>query len=111
MQLETSFGLPSFPAMNLLNWRCEKKADFDLHDASPLEAVKKSRVPLLFIHGTKDTLVPPNMAEQLYAAANAPKKEILMIPGAVHAAASQADQQKYFLTIRKFVQPYMEGTE
>ena len=111
MQLETSFGLPSFPAMNLLNWRCEKKADFDLHAASPIEAVKKSRVPILFIHGTKDTLVPPNMAEQLYAAANAPKKEILMIPGAVHAAASQADQQKYFLTIRKFVQPYMGGIE
>lgn len=107
IQLENSFGLPAFPAMNLLNWRCEKKAGFDLREASPIEAVKHARVPILFIHGTKDTLVPPNMAEQLYAAANAPKKEILMVSGAVHAAASQADQQTYFLTIRKFVKPYM----
>ena len=108
MQMENSFGLPAFPAMNLLNWRCEKVAGFNLHDAAPIDAVRHARVPILFIHGTKDTLVPPNMAEQLYAAANAPKKELLMIPGAVHAAASQADQQTYFRTIRKFVQPYME---
>ena len=93
LQMENSFGLPSFPAMNLLNWRCEKMAGFSLKDASPIDAVRHARVPLLFIHGTKDTLVPPNMAEKLYAAANAPKKELLMIPGAVHAAASQADQQ------------------
>ena len=108
MQMENSFGLPAFPAMNLQNWRCEKVAGFNLHDAAPIDAVRHARVPILFIHGTKDTLVPPNMAEQLYAAANAPKKELLMIPGAVHAAASQADQQTYFRTIRKFVQPYME---
>lgn len=111
LQMENSFGLPSFPAMNLLNWRCEKMAGFSLKDASPIDAVRHARVPLLFIHGTKDTLVPPNMAEKLYAAANAPKKEILMIPGAVHAAASQADQQTYFRTIRKFVQPYMEESK
>ena len=53
-------------------------------------------------------LEAPDDLAQLYAAANAPKKELLMIPGAVHAAASQADQQTYFRTIRKFVQPYME---
>ena len=86
-QMEESFGLPSFPAMNLLDWRCKKVAGFSLHQAVPLQGVKNSKVPMLFIHGTKDTLVPPYMAQDLYDAAVAPRKEILFVEGAVHGAA------------------------
>lgn len=108
-QLESSFGLPSFPAMNLLDWRCKAKTDFSLHEASPLVAEQHAKIPTLFIHGDKDTLVPPEMARQLYDASTAPQKQLLMVSGAVHAAASQQDQKKYFATIRDFVAPYMEG--
>jgi len=106
-QMEESFGLPSFPAMNLLDWRCEKVAGFSLHEAVPAVAVQHSRVPLLFIHGTSDTLVPPRMARELYAKANAPRKELLLIEGAIHAAASQKEQERYFQTISAFVEPYV----
>ena len=107
-QITASFGLPAFPAMNLLDWRCRKVAGFSLHEADPLEAVRHSSLPILFIHGTKDTLVPPDMAEALYEAADAPKKQLLFIDGAIHAASSQQDQEKYFQTIRTFVRPYMQ---
>lgn len=107
-QLQTSFRLPAFPAMQLLDWRCETLAGFSLHQAVPDMAVEESRVPILFIHGTKDTLVPVDMAEKLYADAKAPKKELLLIDGAIHAAASQKDQRKYFRTVQAFVAPYME---
>ena len=33
-------------------------AGFGLHDASTLDAVRESRYPILFIHGTGDTFVP-----------------------------------------------------
>mgnify|MGYP003599421876 FL=1 len=107
-QITESFGLPAFPAMNLLDWRCQKVAGFSLHEAVPGVAVQHSRLPILFIHGTKDTLVPVAMAEELYEEARAPKKQLLLIDGAVHAAASQEDQNKYFETVNQFVNPYMQ---
>lgn len=107
-QIEQSFGLPSFPALELLDWRCEHIAGFSLHRAAPGEAVRHVRVPILFIHGTSDTLVPSCMAQQLYDEAQAPAKKLLFIDGARHAAASQKDQKLYFQTIDDFVRPYMK---
>lgn len=106
-QMKESFGLPPFPAMNLLDWRCKEVAGFSLRQAEPLQAVKSSKVPIIFIHGTKDTLVPPYMARELYEAAVAPRKEILFMEGAVHGAASQTGQEEYFKAISDFVKPYM----
>ena len=107
-QITESFGLPAFPAMNLLDWRCQKVAGFSLHEAVPGVAVQHSKLPILFIHGTKDTLVPPAMAEKLYEEAKAPEKQLLLIDGAIHAAASQKDQKKYFKAVADFVKPYMQ---
>ena len=101
-QMEESFGLPSFPGMNLLDWRCEKRAGFSLHQAAPIVAVTHAKVPMLFIHGTKDTLVPPVMAEELYAACTTEKK-LLLVPGAIHSAASQEDYELYYRTVAEFL--------
>lgn len=107
-QMEESFRLPSFPSMNLLDWRCEKRAGFSLHVAAPAEAVRRSRVPILFIHGTKDTLVPPVMAEELYAACTTEKK-LLLVEGAIHSAASQQDHEIYYRTVREFLKGKVYG--
>ena len=107
-QLETSFSLPSFPSMNLLDWRCEKRAGFSLHQAAPVVAVRHARVPILFIHGTKDTLVPPAMAEELYAACTT-EKQLLLVPEAIHSAASQQDHDLYYRTVRAFLRGKVYG--
>ena len=107
-QMEESFRLPSFPGMNLLDWRCEKRAGFSLHEAAPAEAVRRARVPILFIHGTKDTLVPPVMAEELYAACTTEKK-LLLVEGAIHSAASQQDHEIYYRTVREFLKGKVYG--
>jgi alpha-beta hydrolase superfamily lysophospholipase len=109
-QITESFGLPAFPAMQLLDWRCQKVAGFSLREAEPVAAVKKSKLPILFIHGSKDPLVPVSMAEELYEQAETPKK-LLIIDGAVHAIASQKEQEKYFKTVNDFVKLYMETKE
>lgn len=106
-QLTVSFNLPAFPAMNLLDWRCQKVAGFSLHDAEPVMAVRRSKLPILFIHGKKDTLVPVDMAEKLFKEARVPEKKLLLVDGAIHAASSQKDQKRYFQTVSDFVRPYM----
>ncbi|MBQ1417557.1 MAG: alpha/beta fold hydrolase, partial [Selenomonas sp.] len=107
-QIQESLGLPAFPAMNLLDWRCQQVAGFSLNRAVPEVAVMHSRVPLLFIHGTKDALVPPAMCEQLYRNAKAPDKMMLLIHDAVHGVACQKDEKLYFKTVREFTAPYMQ---
>jgi hypothetical protein len=65
-------------------------------------------VPILFIHGTKDTLVPPVMAEELYAACTTEKK-LLLVEGAIHSAASQQDHELYYRTVREFLKGKVYG--
>lgn len=108
LQVEDSFGLPSFPAMNLIDWRCRKKVGFSLKDAEPLEAVRKAKIPMLFIHGSKDTLVPSYMEDMLYEAKQG-RKEILLIEGARHGAGSQKDARRYFSTIDRFVREAIDS--
>ena len=72
-----------------------------LYSASAIEAVKKSNIPTLFIHGTEDKIIDVTSCTKLYDAA-ACKKKILIVPGAGHCQASQADPNLYFQTIRDF---------
>lgn len=48
-----------------------------------INKVKSLRIPILFVHGVDDPLIPHTMSENLYKAASYPK-ELLLIPGAKH---------------------------
>ena len=85
-----------------MSGKTEKRAGFSLHAAAPAEAVRRSHVPILFIHGTKDTLVPPVMAEELYTACTTEKK-LLLVKDAIHSAASQQDHDRYYKTVTDFL--------
>lgn len=66
-----------------------------LKDASPLEAVKRSKTPTLFVHGDADDFVPYAMMNSLYDACAAPEKERWTSPGAVHAEAAMHNPDAY----------------
>ncbi len=67
-QLRTSFHLPPFPILHICNLYCKLFAGYSFHQAAPIAAVAKARVPVLFIHGKKDDFVPFFMRDQLYNA-------------------------------------------
>lgn len=48
-----------------------------------INKVKSLRIPVLFVHGVGDPLIPYTMSEKLYKAAPYPK-QLLLIPGAKH---------------------------
>ena len=54
---------------------------FDLDETSPIESVKKSKTPIIFIHGDNDDFVPHTMSERMYEVCPAPKK-LAIIHGA-----------------------------
>ncbi|MEP7084658.1 MAG: alpha/beta hydrolase, partial [Betaproteobacteria bacterium] len=49
-----------------------------------LEKIAEVRAPTLIVHGKEDRFVPPEMAQQLYAASTAPKR-LLLVDGAGHS--------------------------
>ncbi len=82
-----------------------KRTGLDLKDASPLDAVELSSTPTLFIHGTADELIPPNMMSRLYHAAACPKS-FLWIPGAPHADSAYLAPELYWSTVDTFAAGY-----
>jgi alpha-beta hydrolase superfamily lysophospholipase len=53
------------------------------HRFDSITKVKSLRMPVLFVHGTADAMIPKTMSKTLYAAAPEPK-QLLLVPGAKH---------------------------
>lgn len=73
----------------------------DLEAATPIEAVKRCRVPVIFYHGEADDFVPCEMSVRNYEACAAPKL-LYTVPGAGHGLAFPVDKEGYLRELRKF---------
>lgn len=105
-ELRHLFHLPSFPALNNANLITRIKAGYSLRKASCIKQIKKSEIPILFIHGEQDKFVPFYMLDKLFNAAQC-QKEKLVVKNAGHAEAQYIDSQKYWHTVRKFIKRYI----
>lgn len=74
---------------------------FDLEETSPIEAVARSKTPIVFIHGDNDDFVPHSMSVACFEACNAPKK-LVTIEGAGHGLAFPVNGKKYVDSLREF---------
>ncbi len=101
------FGLPAFPFVDSAVLMLKLRGGYDLRKASALDAVKQSNTPTLFIHGTKDAMIPYAMSEELYAAERA-DKEILIIEDSGHVQNQDKDPTRYYDTLWGFVGKYVE---
>ncbi len=105
-ELDEQFGLPSFPLLNITSQLCKFKYGWNFGEASSLKQVAKCYLPMLFIHGDKDTYVPTYMVYQLYEAKPEPK-ELWIVPGARHAASYQDNKEAYTQKVASFVGKYI----
>lgn len=79
-----------------INWLLTERFD-------SLSKVRSLQVPVLFLHGSDDSVVPPEMSQQLYEAAPEPK-QLFMISGADHVRIYQPGEQSYLKAIQRFVE-------
>ena len=79
---------------------------FDLEETSPIESMKKCRIPIIFIHGEADDFVPCEMSRANYEACIAPKA-ILTVPGAGQGLGYLVDNEGYFKTLKDFSEQYL----
>ena len=87
-------GLPPRLAYPFVKLGARLFGHFDLEENSPIEAVKKSRIPLVVIHGATDDFVPTKMGERIYDACQS-KKKLYIVPNAAHGLAYPANPDEY----------------
>ncbi len=75
---------------------------FDPDSNSPEKALKKSKVPVIFIHGDNDAFVPCDMSRRLYEVCSSKNKKFVTIKGAGHGLAYPVDKEKYINSLREF---------
>ena len=101
-QLGVIFGLPEFPIMTCVDIVSGIKTGVKVSDAAPIKAVPDIKVPIMFIHGTADKLVPFPMMEKLYNACPAPKRKFV-VEGAGHGDAMTVAGKEYWEAVFSFL--------
>jgi fermentation-respiration switch protein FrsA (DUF1100 family) len=75
-------------------------------DFDSLAKVRDLAKPVLFIHGTRDGVIPYRMSEQLYAAAQkapASARQLLIVEGGNHSGFSTMGNAEYRATVERFI--------
>jgi uncharacterized protein len=75
-------------------------------DFDSLAKVRELTKPVLFIHGTRDGVVPYRMSEQLYAAAQkvpTSARQLFIVDGGNHTGFSTMGNAEYRATVERFV--------
>jgi fermentation-respiration switch protein FrsA (DUF1100 family) len=101
-QLWEKFHLPSFPVLSAANTVTNIFGGFNLREASAVEQLKKAKVPVMFIHGSEDAFVLPNMVHECYKATPT-KKELHIVKGAIHNYSFRADEAEYMKWCLEFI--------
>ena len=98
--------LPVEPIYSLIKLGAYIFGHFDLEEATALKAVKQLEIPILFIHGKQDSVVPVDMCKELYENCTS-RKEIVLIDGADHANSAMTDYETYEKSVVSFLKSAM----
>lgn len=74
---------------------------FNLEETSSKEAVRSSKIPIIFFHGEDDDFVPPNMSRINYENCVS-KKQIVTIKGAGHGLSYLVSPDEYLTAVLEF---------
>ena len=74
---------------------------FKLEERSPIEALANSKVPVFFIHGDQDKMVPYYMSKDNFNACNS-EKQLVTIEGAGHGLSYPLAPERYINELKEF---------
>ena len=104
--LGQDMGMPVSIVYPLIRFGGMVYGRFNLNGDSPLGAVKRTKLPILLIHGDDDRFVPYAMSENIHGAA--PEKITFhTVPGAGHALNYVKDPETYIRVLREFTDKYL----
>ncbi len=96
------FNISQFPILYTASAISKVRAGYSFQEASAIEQVKKTRIPIFFIHGSEDNFVNTNMVYSLYDACPT-QKDLYVVEGAGHGQALYLDPDLYFDKVFGFI--------
>ena len=102
--LKDSFHLPPFPILTSSNIVCKSRYGWDFKEASSVDKLAVSEVPMLFIHGDADDFVPFSHLQKNYDAKVNGYKEMWVAPDAVHANSFAKHPEEYKAHVKAFLE-------
>ena len=106
LKVVASMGLPAKFFYPFVKLGARLFGRFDLEAFSPLEAMQKCRLPVIFLHGECDGYVPCAMSHENFEACTGPKA-LVTVPGADHGLSYLVDPEGYLNALRDFFTPYL----
>lgn len=107
-ELKALFHLPPFPVMNMYSVMSRIITGYTPKEASSLDMLSESEIPMLFIHGDDDHFVGTYMLDICFDAKRNGDKEKLLVPDAGHGEAYLREPELYFNTVHEFISRYVE---
>lgn len=101
-QLKAMFHLPTHPILDLVSLWCRLRLGFSFHDVEPAKELGKTKIPMLFIHGDKDSFVPTRMVRQCVEAHKGPH-EVWLPEDVSHAASLILCKEEYLDRVDAFM--------
>ena len=77
-------------------------AKLNIEEIQPIESSKNITLPILFVHGTGDSIVPSYMSENLYNSCSSSNKKLLLIEEAEHGLAYLKEPERYIEEVISF---------
>ena len=97
-------GLPPVISYPFVKLGARIFGHFDPEETSPLEAVRRCKLPVIFFHGEADDFVPCFMSRENFDAC-AGRKHLVTIPGAGHGLAYAVEPDRYVEELSDFFGP------
>lgn len=95
--------LPAFPVLNMTSALAESKVGDSFKNADTVGKLKNIDLPIMFINGEEDNVVPPLVSKKLYENCNAEGVEEVIIPEGTHGGNLKADETTYWAKIDTFI--------
>lgn len=108
--IKTRLHVPVHPFIDIAEGFSTLMAGFGFRDYSTLEAMKVNTIPILFIHGEEDKLVPLKHTTDAFAACRS-EKQLITVPGAGHGISYLLDQEGCQAALRSFFDKYSTVAE
>lgn len=96
-------GLPDFPfvPMVILNFKLIYGVDYST--VSPLNSVRKSNIPILLIHGKKDTTISYTESVAMGKSLNNKKSKLVLFDDSTHVGSYSLYGDKYETVLKEFL--------
>lgn len=95
--------VPAAPVYAVARLGARLFCSFDLDSASAPDALSRSHIPVLFIHGDDDRFVPCRMSRENFEASAAEHKKLLIVHNAGHGLSYMLDRPAYLSALHEFL--------